>query len=239
MNKIKKIELNNQRLLTTEQLSEFYEATIDQIKNNFSRNKSKFQEGKHFYRLEGAELKEFKDLVTNSYLVDKRAPQLILWTKQGASRHSKILNTDKAWDMYDVLEENYFSKPQKLNTNKETLRILLDQEEQIEAIATDVDMLKDSMRISGSQEFGIQQAGRSKAIECLGGKDSYAYEVVSKRVFSQLWRDFKRYFKIPRYSELAKVDYNRGLEFIEAWQPDTATRLEIERLNNQGRLDIA
>ncbi|MGL9971529.1 ORF6N domain-containing protein [Enterococcus sp. DIV1420a] len=113
MNQPQIIELNNQRLLTTEQLAEFYGASETQIKTNFNRNKDKFNEGKHFYRLEGKELKDFKDRVTDSNLVGKNANILILWTKRGASRHSKILNTDRAWDMYDELEENYFnSKPQ-------------------------------------------------------------------------------------------------------------------------------
>lgn len=111
------VELNNQRILTTEQLAEFYGATVQQIKQNFNNNKDKFVEGKHYYRLEGAELKEFKNLVENFDLVDKRSPQLILYTKQGAGRHSKMLGTDKAWDMFDELEENYFNPKSKLDTS--------------------------------------------------------------------------------------------------------------------------
>ncbi|MGL9971439.1 ORF6N domain-containing protein [Enterococcus sp. DIV1420a] len=114
MNQPQIIELNNQRLLTTEQLAEFYGASETQIKQNFNNNKDKFVEGKHYYRLEGQELKAFKSQVENFDLpINKFASQLILYTKQGASRHSKMLNTDRAWDMYDELEENYFnSKPQ-------------------------------------------------------------------------------------------------------------------------------
>ncbi|HFE9852984.1 TPA: ORF6N domain-containing protein, partial [Enterococcus faecalis] len=113
MNQPQIIELNNQRLLTTEQLAEFYGASEKQIKQNFNNNKDRFAEGKHFYRLEGQKLKDFKNRVENFDLVGRNANSLILWTKRGASRHSKILNTDRAWDMYDELEENYFnSKPQ-------------------------------------------------------------------------------------------------------------------------------
>lgn len=111
------IELKNQRILTTEQLAEFYEATVQQIKQNFNNNKDKFVEGKHYYRLEGEELKGFKDRVENFDLVGKNANMLILYTKQGASRHSKMLGTDKAWDMFDELEENYFSPKNKFDTS--------------------------------------------------------------------------------------------------------------------------
>lgn len=127
------IELYNQRLLTTEQLAEFYGTTVDRIKQSFNRNKDKFIEGKHFYRLEGADLKEFKNRVSNSYLVGKHANTLILYTKQGASRHSKIINTDQAWDMFDELEENYFNPSRQIavpQTFAQALRLAADLEEE-------------------------------------------------------------------------------------------------------------
>lgn len=114
MNELKIIEHQNQRVLTTQQLAEVYETQPDNIKMNFKRNKERFVEGRDYYLLKGGELKEFKNLVTNSNLVDKRAPQLYLWTERGANRHSKILDTDKAWQQFDVLEETYF----KVKTNQ-------------------------------------------------------------------------------------------------------------------------
>lgn len=111
------VELNSQRILTTEQLAEFYDATPKNIRDNFSNNKDKFIEGKHYYRLEGEELKQFKKDTENFGIVGNRVNQLILYTKQGASRHSKMLGTDKAWDMFDELEENYFNPKNKLDTS--------------------------------------------------------------------------------------------------------------------------
>lgn len=105
---IQVIEHKEVRVLTTQQLAEVYETNPDNIKMNFKRNKERFVEGRDYYLLKGEELKEFKNLVTNSNLVDKRTPQLYLWTERGANRHSKILDTDKAWQQFDVLEETYF-----------------------------------------------------------------------------------------------------------------------------------
>ena len=34
--------------------------------------------------------------------------QLYLWTERGANRHCKILDTPKAWEQFDNLEETYF-----------------------------------------------------------------------------------------------------------------------------------
>ena len=107
-----KLDFNNQRVLTTKQLSEVYETEENNIKKNLSVNKERFIEGKHYYLLKGEELKEFKRVVTdgNQPLDNelKFVSQLMLWTEKGASRMCKILDTDMAWTRFDELEETYF-----------------------------------------------------------------------------------------------------------------------------------
>ena len=108
MKELTVLEYNNKRILTTKQLAEVYETTEDNIRINFNNNKDRFIEGKHYYRLTGEELKQFKNHVNDIYMVDKRTSSLTLWTDRGASRHCKILDTDKAWEQFDNLEETYF-----------------------------------------------------------------------------------------------------------------------------------
>ena len=102
------MEWNNQRIMTTKTLAECYGTDEENIKVNFNRNKNRFTEGKHNYKLEGNKLKEYKNLITNSKQDDKRTQSLILWTERGALRHAKILDTDEAWEVYEELEETYF-----------------------------------------------------------------------------------------------------------------------------------
>ena len=105
------IEYKGQRTLTTEQVSEVYECEPIQIQQNYANNKDRFEEGKHYFKLEGEELKQFKASITDSKFSSQlnHVRALMLWTKQGASRHCKMLGTDRAWDMFDCLEENYFN----------------------------------------------------------------------------------------------------------------------------------
>jgi len=102
------IEHKGNRVLTTAQLAEVYETDGNNIVKNFSNNKDRFIEGRDYHVLTGAELKAFKDYVNNVHVVPQRSPSLYLWTDRGANRHSKILDTDKAWQQFDVLEETYF-----------------------------------------------------------------------------------------------------------------------------------
>lgn len=105
---MKPIEYKGQKVITTELLAQVYETEAKNIQINYKRNEDRFIEGKHYFKLEGNELRVFKSLPTNSGLVNKHTPSLMLWTERGADRHCKILDTDKAWEQFDNLEEAYF-----------------------------------------------------------------------------------------------------------------------------------
>ena len=105
------VEHKGQRVLTTEQVADVYGCESRNISDNFKNNEGHFEEGKHYFKLEGAELKAFKRHSENIGLpINKFASTLYLWTRRGASRHCKMLGTEKAWEMFDCLEENYFSQ---------------------------------------------------------------------------------------------------------------------------------
>ena len=102
------VEFNDQRILTTEQLAEVYGTEANNIKNNFNNHQDQFIEGKHYYLLQGEDLRAFKNQVNDIDLVSKHTAALYLWTERGASRHCKILDTEKAWEQFDNLEDTYF-----------------------------------------------------------------------------------------------------------------------------------
>ncbi len=119
---------NGQRILTTQQLAEIYETEVNNIQNNFANHRANFTEGKHYYVLKGMELKEFKRYLNNIDLpieINKFAPQLYLWTERGANRHCKILDTDRAWEQFDNLEETYFKVKEKEKLSGENLIALV------------------------------------------------------------------------------------------------------------------
>ena len=79
------VEYNNERVLTTEQVAQVYECGTDNIKRNFSNNKEHFEEGKHFFKLEGDELKDLRG--KNIHLqISPKTRCLYLWTRRGVAR---------------------------------------------------------------------------------------------------------------------------------------------------------
>lgn len=115
---IERIEFNGEPVLTTGQLAQLYETTSKIIRQNFQNNRDRYIQGKHFYKLTGEALRDFKQNVKDFNFIDDREVEnlgfannlnvLYLWTKRGAARHCKSVGTDRAWDVFEILEENYF-----------------------------------------------------------------------------------------------------------------------------------
>lgn len=107
------VEYRGQRVVTTEQMAAGYGATEQMITNNFNRNKSRFVEGKHYFKLSGGEV----EILRNSFCgvqISPKARTLTLWTERGAANHAKILETDQSWDFYNEMAEYYFTRREAL-----------------------------------------------------------------------------------------------------------------------------
>ena len=161
MNELTVLEHNSIRVMTTEQLAEAYGCAPKQIQQNFSNNRARFIAGKHYFKLEGADLKAFKDSLENiESVVGSRAPSLILWTKQGAARHSKMLGTERAWDVFDELEESYFN-PMRNMTPEEFLlysaQRMVEQAKEIKAANARIDKVDERLLEVESKQMTIDE----------------------------------------------------------------------------------
>lgn len=102
------ISYKGQRVCTTQQLAQLYGTDEVRIQQNHARNAARFEEGKHFIKASGEELKNLRLSLSESQISSK-ARTLILWTERGAARHAKMLETDQAWDVFEQMEDSYFT----------------------------------------------------------------------------------------------------------------------------------
>ncbi|RGD86936.1 ORF6C domain-containing protein [Thomasclavelia ramosa] len=233
MNNLQIIEHEGIRVLTTQQLSEVYETSTENIKQNFKRNKERFNEGRDYYLLKGEQLKEFLQ-VTNSHLQNQsKIRSMYLWTERGANRHSKILDTDMAWKQFDVLEETYFKV--KSMSAMQMLKLqnaaLMEVDEKVEHIDSRVTNLENTTTVDSRKQYTLRKIASATAVRVLGGKDSQAYLELHHKVFCQLWRDYKDYFKIPSYRDTLKIDFEKAKEYLQGWRPDHNLQIEISSVN--------
>ena len=150
-------------VLTTEQLAQAYECSTENIKRNFGNNKERFEEGKHYFKPEGEDLNILRG--KNIYLqISPMARTFYLWTKRGVARHSKMLGTDKAWEVFETLEENCFTK-------RENIQIPVQSRITFSGILHDVEESKTLIqKIYGTQE-GIATAHATTMVGKFHGYD--------------------------------------------------------------------
>ncbi|EKN67843.1 ORF6C domain-containing protein [Schinkia azotoformans] len=216
------IEKNGFRVLASTQLAEAYGTEPVKIQQNFNNNKNRYKEGKHFILLQGDELKEFKRNFEN-FEVAQNVNKLYLWTEKGAWLHAKSLNTDKAWDAFELLVDAYY-------TVKEQVKVLSEREQLIASM---------KLTIETQEEVG-QLKGEMKEIRLLveeqitldHGEQRKVQKTVAKRVydisddseqrsayFREIYREIKDRFGVASYKDIKRKDINSALRYIEAWIP--------------------
>ena len=109
------IEHNKERVLTTKQLEEVGFGSAQQIKQNFNNNKSRFEEGKHYFKLTGKELKEFKSKYSELLGISPMTRTLFLWTKEGVLNMFSILRSS---NKLPIVVKEYFDISEELKVFK-------------------------------------------------------------------------------------------------------------------------
>lgn len=248
MNELKVIEYRNIRVLTTQQIAEAYEANPETVTKNFNRNKDRYTEGKHFICLKGDELKDFRangqiDLLPN-------LNTLYLWTEKGAFLHAKSLNTDKAWEVYDQLVDNYFTKKPltQLEILQQSVAILNRHDKEIKQIDNRMDKLEYDIPLYGAEADELSGHVKRKGVKVLGGKQSEAYkdsEIRSKvyrDIYDQIRREFNLYDdsgKARSYKALKRKYIADAHELIDCYVVPTYLAELIEAANAQMNLGVA
>lgn len=215
MNQLKIIEHQNQRVLLTQQLAENYETDSKSISYNFNHNRDKYLEGKHYFLLQGDELKafrEFHDLPNN-------LNKVYLWTERGALLHAKSLNTDKAWEVYDNLVEHYFKV--KTMSPMQMLKLqnaaLVEVDERVTTVETDVKDLKENKLLNPGEynHLNAQVRKRVRAIKEVRGLDLNKQQ--NSKLFSFINRDLNKYIGIRTRSQFKEKDFEKALNFVSEW----------------------
>ncbi|MCO8052403.1 ORF6N domain-containing protein [Proteus vulgaris] len=203
---VPEVYYRKQKVITTESLAIGYGAEIKSIQNNFNRNQSRFEEGKHYFKIEGDELSILRSSFSGVQISNK-ARLLYLWTERGASRHAKMLETDQAWDFFELLEDTYFGtrKNNNLPGNYiEALENLLKAEKEKAVIAAERDHAIETKAWIGNKRQATSMATASKAVreknrlaEKLGESKKHATVLaVEKKLNKKFkWQPLKKWCK--------------------------------------------
>jgi hypothetical protein len=197
---IQPIEYRNQRILTTAQLAEAYGTDEKRISENFNRNEGRYTEGKHFYSLSGESLKAFKEGYPQIAESLKFTSILYLWTEKGAWHHAKSLNTDRAWEAYEKLVDDYYQikSSQPVSPTEallQTVQLLVAQEKRLVAVEetlTTVNHRVDSLDATNID--GTPQQRLNSMVK------KYAYD--NGIIYAKGWENFRTAFNNAYHTNL-------------------------------------
>lgn len=105
--------------------------------------------------------------------------------------------------------------------------------QRVDVLEEKVSDLEKSTTIDSSQQYTLERIAKTTVISALGGIDSRAYQLMSRKLFSNIWRDYKKYFKLSSYRDTLKTDYENAKNYLESWSPEVNTSLKIKEYNSQ------
>lgn len=133
------------------------------------------------------------------------------------------LNNDQLKGLMDMI----------INKRMETYeRQIIKNADTTEKLNVKVENLEGKMTIDYSQQEELRMAANKAAIKAVQGYGTPAYKELIKKVFSSIWKDYKRVMNVNSYRNTAVVNYQSGLDFIRNWTPDRELELMIKGANS-------
>lgn len=114
-----------------------------------------------------------------------------------------------------------------------TQEIMREQLAMIDNVSERVDKLENTMTIDYGQQRTLEKLVNKQVIDALGGKESNAYNEISRKVFTECNRDIKDYFNVNSRNDIAVIDFDKARQFIQNWKPCYTTQLLIDDCNAQ------
>lgn len=192
------IDYAEQRVLTSAQLAKAYGCESSHIRDNFRKAKKHFTEGVDYFKVEGDALRKLRAQVEDTEIFRseggyKPSPlasvtrSALLWTVKGAVRHCKMLNTDKAWEMFNKLERAYFgiTKEDSAEVAPVDDSIMQKQIDDLQAQVAEINQVLNGLDILFKELFEGKNAPMERADKLLAIADKIRQDDVRDKVLLQ------------------------------------------------------
>lgn len=115
------------------------------------------------------------------------------------------------------------------------LRAIKEIDGKVEKVNADLQTFKQEMPILGIEESRITCAARKRGAECLGGKQSAAYQDKSLRgkIYADIYRQLKREFGVSSYRAIKRNQCDYAVRIIEKYQLPYVLAERVNNINRQ------
>ena len=170
---------------------------------------------KYIEILDGSKLSSHQFFVPSTYVNNQNKEQpCYLLTKKGCEMVANKLTGEKGV-IFTAKYVNRFEEMEKQikipKTDREILFLSVKVQEEtaqrVDVLEEKVSSLEKSTTIDSSQQQILEKIAKATVIRTLGGFDSRAYQLMSRKIFSNIWRDYKNYFKLGSFRDTLKTEF--------------------------------
>ena len=197
--------------------------------------------------LESAKLRPQDFFIPNTYKVENnnKTYECYLLTKKVCEMVANKLTGEKGVIFTAKYVNRFAEMEQKIKipkTDREILFLSVKVQEEtaqrVDVLEEKVSSLEKSTTIDSSQQQILEKIAKATVIRTLGGFDSRAYQLMSRKIFSNIWRDYKNYFKLGSFRDTLKTEFENAKEYLESWSPEVNTSLKIKEYNSQLAMNL-
>ena len=146
--------------------------------------------------LDGSKLSSPQFFVPSTYVNNQNKEQpCYLLTKKGCEMVANKLTGEKGVIFTAKYVNRFAEMEQKIKlpkTDREILFLSVKVQEQtaqrVDVLEEKVTALEETTTINSSQQYTLERIAKTTVISALGGIDSRAYQLMSRKVFSNIWR---------------------------------------------------
>lgn len=216
-------------------IAEIHGTTVKRINELIKKNIMRFKNGVDIVNLKDDSVVVLNDLEFTQNAIN-RYKYIYLLSERGYSKLLKILEDDTAWDIYDKFVDGYFNmrkqiKEQMPMTELEQIALIAkgttQLSERIEKVDSKLDNLIDNQALNATDYGSVNRAVNHRV---------YAYASIhhipkSKvgPLFKDLGNQIKQVANVGNRSRIKSKDYDMVIQFIDNWEPSTATKTIIEQ----------
>lgn len=118
------------KVVSTLQLSLIHDVEIKHLNELFNNNYSRFKEGIDYIDLKVVVGDDYKLLETLGYskMQISKSKNILVYSERGYGKLIKLMDTDLAWDIYDKMQDEYFTikdKARSIIKSIEAMAILI------------------------------------------------------------------------------------------------------------------
>lgn len=230
----------NKQVLTSIEVAEMVGRAHNEVLKDIRQIIKDLGEGSFPLSSESIDIKDFFEESTYLSMQNKKLPCFLV-TKEGCEVYGNRMTGVKG-TQFTFRYVNRFNKMEQ-QLKEQNLPLSLDEKivviasgygnmrQEIGDVKEKVEELSERFGLPATNAAILSHVRNGCIVHYLGGKDTRAYQKLSRKVFSEFGRDFKENFEVPRYDAIPLSQFDEALAYTKSWQPSFNTKEAIRKMN--------